>query len=469
MLKTMLIDWRFPSGKFRILAPASRARHKVLYGGRGGGKSWAAATMAVRNAIKCRMLILCTREIQLSLDDSMHRLIADIIKEYGVEHFFAVTQNRILCRPTGSEFIFRGMHDIKSLANVDLAIVEEAQQVSRENAERLIPTIRREASELWWLFNPGSAEDWVYDHFLVKPPPPGTLIEKINYCDNARCPQVLKDEAEHLKNTDYEEYRHIWLGELKPGGKGWGFINPLWIDHAASGNIKPLEGRVASRWAVGCDPAFAGTDKCAYVVGKGNRIVSVDMEDYSNSVSIAAKLNDIVLRHGRFNCDLGVDSVGPGQGVADILAKVHKLGDCLSKLNSKDGTLVPAAPRGAEAYDIKDFDCWRSQAWCLLASDLELGNIDLSGMEPGHLAEFKKQARHIYKTRDRKDKIRITPKEILRKAEHLGCSPDLADAIAAWNWVRKRDDYGLPRQKAAHGSDFGGKTKEAGSGLAWVL
>ncbi|MCL1966400.1 MAG: PBSX family phage terminase large subunit [Fibromonadales bacterium] len=465
-----VIEWNIPA-KFKILDPNfyPKARHRVLYGGRGGGKSWAAAATALSLAMDCSMLVLCTREIQLSLDDSMHRLFVNLIKAQDIERYFSITQNRIMYKPRGSEFIFKGMHDIKSLASVDLAIVEEAQQVSRENAERLIPTIRRESSELWWLFNPNQEDDWVYDYFLVKPPPPETLIEKVNYYDNPYCPQVLKGDAEHLKATDYEEYKHIWLGELKPAGKGWGFINPLWIEHAASGNIKPLEGRAASRWAIGCDPAFQGNDKCVYVEGKGNRINNVESDDYSDSVVIAKKLNYKVMRYGRFNCDLGVDAVGIGKGVKDIILNVYKLSDCFSGLDNKDKDWVPVAPRGTEAGSIKDYDCWRSQAWCLFAYDLEMGNIDLSGMSPEDLTELKKQIKFISKTRDKKDKIRITSKDILRKAEYLGYSPDLADAVVAWNWVRKRDDSDIPRQKVIAGRDFGESRKESTDGLAWLM
>jgi len=184
-MRQKVVKWDLPA-KFKVLDPNfyPKARHRVLYGGRGGGKSWAAAATALSLAMECSMLVLCTREIQLSLDDSMHRLFANLIKAQDIERYFSITQNRIMYKPRGSEFIFKGMHDIKSLASVDLAIVEEAQQVSRENAERLIPTIRRESSELWWLFNPSEEDDWVYDYFLVKPPPPGTLIEKVNYYDN---------------------------------------------------------------------------------------------------------------------------------------------------------------------------------------------------------------------------------------------------------------------------------------------
>ncbi|MCL1966424.1 MAG: phage terminase large subunit, partial [Fibromonadales bacterium] len=385
------------------------------------------------------------------------------------EELFKITQYSIVCKITGSEFIFKGMQDVKGLEGIDLAIVDEAQQVSSKNAEILKPTIRNEHSQIWWLFNPEDEDDWVYDFFLVKPPPPGTLIEKINYYENPQCSQKLKDDAEHLKNTDYEKYKHIYLGELKPAGKGWGFINPLWIDHAASGNIKPLEGRVASRWAIGCDPAFQGNDKCVYVEGKGNRINNIESDDYSDSIVIAKKLNDKVIRYGRFNCDLGVDAVGIGKGVKDIILNIYKLGDCFSGLDNKDKDWVPVAPRGTEAGSIKDYDCWRSQAWCLFAYDLEMGNIDLSGMSAEDLTELKKQIKFISKTRDKKDKIRITPKDILRKAEYLGYSPDMADAVVAWNWVRKRNDYDIPRQKVAAGRDFGSNKEESTDGLAWLM
>jgi len=469
MPKVIEIDWSFPNKKLEILEPTNKANHKVLYGGRGGGKSWAAAMMAIRLSTKATMRILFTREIQISITDSMHQLCVDIIKRKGIEELFKITQYSIVCKITGSEFIFKGMQDVKGLEGIDLAIVDEAQQVSSKNAEILKPTIRNEHSQIWWLFNPEDEDDWVYDFFLVKPPPPGTLIEKINYYENPQCSQKLKDDAEHLKNTDYEKYKHIYLGELKPAGKGWSLINPLWIDYAASGKVKPLEGRVASRRAVACDPAFEGDDKCYYIDGVGNRIASVESEARSDSVHIARKLNDKVYQYGRFNCDLGVDCVGTGVGVGDILTKVYKLGDCLNKLNNKDKDWVPVAPRGAEAGSIKDYDTWRSQAWCLFAYDLEMGNIDLSGMSPEDLAELKKQIKFISKTRDEKDKIRITPKKILKKAEYLSYSPDLADAVVAWNWVRKRDDGDIPRQKVAAGRDFWGNKKESGDGLAWVL
>jgi len=468
MPKVVEIDWSFPNKKLEILLPNKKAYHKVLYGGRGGGKSWAAAMMAVRLSLKCKMRILCTREIQISIADSMHKLCVDIIKSKRIEELFKINQYDIVCKITGSEFIFKGMQDVKSLEGIDLAIVEEAQQVSPKNAETLEPTIRNEHSQIWWLFNPENEGDWVYDYFLVKPPPPETLIEKVNYYENPMCSKKLKIAAEHLKNTDYEKYKHIYLGELNTGA-GWGFINPLWIDHAASGNIKPLEGRVASRWAIGCDPAFQGSDKWVNVEGKGNRIINIEKKDYATSIVISKSLNDKVIRYGRFNCDLGVDCIGVGQGVGDELEGIYKLGDCLNRLNNKDKDWVPVAPRGADAGNIKDYDCWRSQAWCLFAYDLEMGNIDLSGMSPEDLAELKKQIKFISKTRDKKDKIRITPKDILRKAEYLGYSPDLADAVVAWNWVRKRDDYDIPRQKVAAGRDFGESRKESTDGLAWLM
>jgi len=382
----------------------------------------------------------------------MYKLIKELILSKGLESRFEILEKGIFNRRTGSEFIFKGMQDIKSLEGIDIAIVEEAQQVSKANAERLIPTIRRDDSQIWWLWNPENEDDWVNQYFLENTPPK-TIIMKVNFTDNKFCPQVLKDEAAYLKESDYEEYRHIWLGELKPLEKGWRFINPLWIEHAASGDIAPLSPRLMSRCAIGSDPAFAGVDEWVTATGKGNRLLELDAIKYSDTETIAANLHGRVISHGRFNCDLGVDCVGTGIGVGDLLQNMYRLGDCLNRLNRRDKDFVPPPPKGAECPGISDFDCWRSQAWYLLRCDLERGNIDLSELarkQPDDFKMLKKELIAHDMTPDKTGKLRVTPKEKLRKPEILGWSPGRADALVAWNWVRKRiDDAPKPKSDLA--------------------
>jgi len=441
-----------PSKKHYILSPNVKARHKCLYGGRGGAKSWAAAMTAIYYANKSKCRILCTREVQKSINKSMHQLIKELIINNGLENEFEIREDVIRNRFTGSEFVFNGMQDVKSQEAIDIAIVEEAQQVSKANAERLIPTIRTANSQIWWLWNPENEDDWVNQYFLENTPP-NTIIQKVIYTDNEFISQEMKDEAAYLKESDYEEYRHIWLGELKPKEKGWRFINPLWLDYAASGEVKPLPSpRLMSRCAIGSDPAFHGTDDWVTITGKGNRVLEICSVKESDTTIIAANLNSRVISCGRFNCDLGVDCIGTGTGVGDMLEKIYHLGDCLCRCNHKDKDFVPPLPKGTESFALGKYayDCWRSQAWHLLRCDLEAGNIDLSEIAKNCPAEFKllkKEIRAHDMQASKTGKMQVTPKEVLRKKEILGWSPGRADALVAWNWVRKRVDD-IPRPKS---------------------
>jgi hypothetical protein len=215
-------------------------------------------------------------------------------------------------------------------------------------------------------------------------------------------------------------------------------------------------GRCSARWAIGSDPAFAGRDRWTTIIGKGNKVLTLNGVDYSDAPTIADHLAARVLERGRFNCDLGVDCVGPGQGVGDNLDKIHGLGDILQRLNRKDSDWVAPMPSGAFVrYTDKSFDCWKTQAWVLLRDDLENNSIDLSELAekwPEHWKQLKKEILAHSATEDKTGKIRVSTKEQVRK--ELGCSPDIADALVAWNWVRKRNDDGIPREKTYRRYDF---------------
>ena len=145
-------------------------RYKVYYGGRGGAKSWEFADILIDRAMKGRELILCTREYQSSIADSVYRLLLTRISAAGYDKYFNVTLNSIKCF-NGSEFIFKGLHhnimEIKSLEGVTICWVEEAQSVSTNSWEILIPTIRKEKSEIWISFNTGEVDDPTYTRFVL--------------------------------------------------------------------------------------------------------------------------------------------------------------------------------------------------------------------------------------------------------------------------------------------------------------
>jgi phage terminase large subunit len=192
-------------------------RYKTFHGGRGGAKSWAAARALVIMAASKKLRILCTREVQNSIKDSVHKLLKDQIEMLGLNPWFRIT-NESITSASGSEFLFKGLRfdplGIKSTEGVDICWVEEAQSVSSDSWAILIPTIRKEGSEIWVTFNPGEESDPTYQRFIVTPPDDSITVE-VNYYDNPYLPETLRKEMEYCKRVDYEAYEHIWLGKPK--------------------------------------------------------------------------------------------------------------------------------------------------------------------------------------------------------------------------------------------------------------
>ena len=191
------------------------SRYKAFYGGRGGAKSHSFATALVVRAAKEPIRVLCCREIQKSIKDSSKRLIDDKIAEYELEGIFVSTETEI--RGTnGSLFLFAGLksnpESIKSMEGIDVAWVEEANRVSRRSLDLLIPTIRKEDSEIWFSWNPESELDPVDMMFRGKNPPPISIIKQVNFTENPFFPDVLAKESEFDRISDPEKYNHIWVG-----------------------------------------------------------------------------------------------------------------------------------------------------------------------------------------------------------------------------------------------------------------
>ena len=204
-----------------------KARNKVYWGGRGSAKSWAFAEALIRLASQIPLRILCTREFQISIKDSSHRLLKDTITRLGMDSWFIVTKDSIKSR-VGSEFIFKGLHGaengIRSMEGLDIVWVEEAQTVTALSWQSLTPTLRNEGSEVWVSFNLIDENDATYRRFVKEAPldeskstlcvpmRPNSIVHKVNYDRNPFFTQVLRDEMEADKAGDYHLYEHIWLG-----------------------------------------------------------------------------------------------------------------------------------------------------------------------------------------------------------------------------------------------------------------
>jgi phage terminase large subunit len=193
------------------------ARYRVCYGGRGAGRSWSFARALIVRSLQSRIRILCAREFQNSIADSIHTLLSDQIEALGLGRYFEIQATAIYGR-NGSEFIFSGIRSnvtrIKSLEGANIAFIEEAAQISNTSWEILIPTIRAIGSEVWAAFNPDQASDPTYVRFVTHPPD-NAIVLKTTFEDNAKFPEPLKQEMEYLQRVDDDAYRHVWLGECR--------------------------------------------------------------------------------------------------------------------------------------------------------------------------------------------------------------------------------------------------------------
>lgn len=191
-----------------------KARYKVLYGGRGGAKSWGIARALLIIGAQKPTRVLCAREFQTSIKDSVHKLLSDQIFAMGLEDFYEITQTTIRAK-NGSEFNFVGLKNnvanIKSFEGVDICWVEEAQTTSKLSWNVLIPTIRKEGSEIWISFNPELETDETFQRFVVNPPE-GAIVQKINWSDNPWFPETLRLEKDALYARDKEAYNTVWEG-----------------------------------------------------------------------------------------------------------------------------------------------------------------------------------------------------------------------------------------------------------------
>jgi phage terminase large subunit len=200
------------------------ARYKVVRGGRGSSKSWGFARALLILGASKTLRVLCTREVQNSIKDSVHQLLTDQIQLLGLGGHYEVIANEIR-GINGTKFLFAGLstqtiESIKSFEGIDICWVEEGQGVTKRSWTILIPTIRKEGSEIWVSFNPDLDDDETYIRFVVNPPPDCVSIE-MNYHDNPWFPEVLEKERAHAERTMLkDEYENIWLGVCKAAVDG---------------------------------------------------------------------------------------------------------------------------------------------------------------------------------------------------------------------------------------------------------
>lgn len=230
-------DVYFPNKLKFLFRPA---RYKCVYGGRGSGKSWGMARALLILGLQNKIRVLCTREIQKSIKQSVHQLLSDQIAELGLSDYYQVLETEIR-GINGTEFYFSGLSNetassLKSFEGVTHCWCEEAQTISKRSWDILIPTIRAELSEIWVTYNPELESDETHERFVLNAPD-NCVTVKMNYSDNPWFPAVLEAERIQAQLTmSVADYDWVWEGKCKPAVEGAIYFEQV-ADAEANGRI----------------------------------------------------------------------------------------------------------------------------------------------------------------------------------------------------------------------------------------
>ncbi|MCE2989177.1 MAG: PBSX family phage terminase large subunit [Nitrosomonadaceae bacterium] len=348
-------------------------RYKVMYGGRGSGKSWAAARALVLQAYLEPLRVLCARETQKSINESVHELLKVQIAALGLDTEFVVQEQRILGR-NGSEFAFAGLRqqgitNIKSFEGFDRVWVEEAQVVTRRSWEVLIPTIRKPGSEIWVTFNPELDTDETYKRF-VSNPPADSWVQKVNWDANPWFPAVLEQERLYLKDRDPVAYRNIWEGECRPTVDGAIYAREMQLAGSQEriGRV-PYEPSVlvSTYWDLGVGDSTA----IWFAQHVNNEVRLIDYYE-ATGVGLPHYAEVIKTRGYHYNRhvaphDINVRELGSGRSRLEIAQSLGICFDIAPKLSLEDG-IAAARNLLLKCYFDKDkcadgINCLRHYRW----------------------------------------------------------------------------------------------------------
>jgi len=407
---------------------ALKKQYKFMFGGRGGGKSEAAAftLLMLSREKKCR--ILCVREVQKSIKESVYSLLKRWADRLEIAGEFEFQKTVISHKGTGSTFFFTGLRDhtaetIQSYDDIDYCWVEEAQSISAKSLEILVPTItiRKPDAEIWFTYNRKLPLDPVHAFFQssikkgVKKSIKRTVYDGkslewtfyenetiastyANYTSNPFLGERAIATAENLKEEDYDRYKHVYLGFPQPQGD-MAIFSSQEIVSAMDRTIETPEGGVV----LGVDVARMGADRTVIYKRKGLKIIDCVVIKKSRLTYVVDAIKKICTKDDLIN----IDDSGLGGGVTDGLLR--------------DGYKARGMTASAKAVQPDKYGNANSECFFNL-KDL-IGECDLP-----YDAELLEELTTREFTYDSKDRKILIPKEKQKKV--IGRSPDKADAIA---------------------------------------
>ena len=295
---------KFPQWSKPLFKPK---RYKVVYGGRGSGKSITVADALIAKAMTEKTIIICGREFQESIKDSVHSLLKNRINDHGLADWFEIQRDKIICAATGTEFIFKGLRhnieSIKSVYGIGYLWIEEGSTISRESWETIKPTVREEGSEIWITFNPRFETDPIYNDFVINQHP-DAFVMKVNWSDNKHFPKVLNDERLHALKFNTDTYPHIWEGELLTHTKAQ-ILNGKW-------RVADFEPQADWDGAYfGMDHGFATDPMTLVKCWIADRTLYIEKERFGHGIEIADMVEFVQGMPEAVNHTIRADSARP--------------------------------------------------------------------------------------------------------------------------------------------------------------
>lgn len=246
-----------------FLTRINEFRYFLGEGGRGGSKSQSVGRLILYLGEKRCLRIVCGRETQNTISESVYSLMADLVREFALD--YEIQANKLIHRQSGTEISFRGFRqqgafNIQGMEGIDIVWIDEAQALTQQTIDVLIPTIRKEKSKIFFTMNRHIEDDPAFAGFAHRA---DCLHVHINYNENKFCTNILNNEARESQLKSKEDYEHIWLGK------------PLSKSEDAVFSLEDLQGTIHNKYLLrpgygmrlgGFDVARYGDDKCAAVL-----------------------------------------------------------------------------------------------------------------------------------------------------------------------------------------------------------
>ena len=303
----------------------------------------------------------------------MYALLKIQIERFGLLNEFSIQRDKILNLRTGSEFLFYGLwrsiDEVKGLEGIDILWIEEAHNLTEDQWEKLNPTIRKEGSQIWVIFNPQLITDFVYKRFIANPPP-GTLHRKINYDENPFLSSTMLEVINAAKAEDIDEFAHQYLGEPRQDDDNV-IIKRSWIMASIDAH-KELGWTVTGRKRIGFDIADSGADKCANVYAHGSVVEWADMWNGKEDELLMSSTRTYKAAQER-GASITYDSIGVGAGAGAKFNELNAIGTNYgntvmhSKFNAGGAVWRPDSIYTATTKNKDQFLNIKAQAWWMVA------------------------------------------------------------------------------------------------------